>query len=249
MDGKDKASNFIQEQKYKTCLEVVNSAYPQNHPARKEAAHMFAQGGRAAGINEGTSDYGALVTFYQHCCAKVHGSPKPPENDPPMPASQAGALAVTAKDFSDFGVTISNLMTKQVQSTLGDAASLFRQQHTAGPAALTAALAKSPNFYQLNPTDVGEECEPVLGIEDDYLEAQLEALMNHAGDLSEKDLPHTRMWGAMEAQVKSKGYLKSRGPQDRVECSKRKDHAKLWHRTQSGCNRQHKMGKDKTGFR
>ena len=68
LDGKEKASKFVQEQKYKTCLEVVNSAYPQNHPTRKEAAHMFAQGGKIAGINEGTSEYGALVTFYQHCC-------------------------------------------------------------------------------------------------------------------------------------------------------------------------------------
>ena len=92
---------------------------------------------------------------------------------------------------------------------MGDAASLFKQQHKADPAALTAALSKSTKFYQLNPTDVAEECEAVLGIEDDYREEQLDMLMNHAGDFMETDIPHSRMWGAMEAQLKSKGYFKA----------------------------------------
>ena len=131
---------------------------------------MFAQSARTAGVDEGTSEYGALVTFDQFCCVKMHGEPQPPEVEVQGPATQTSALAVTAKDFTDFGKAISNIMSNQVKDTLGDAANLFKQQHKAGPAALTAALAKSTKFYQLNPTDIGEECEAVLGIEDDYRE-------------------------------------------------------------------------------
>ena len=158
------ARRFVEEQNYRSCLSVVNSAYPQNYPARKEAAHMFAQSARTKGIEEGTREYGALVTFYQHCCIKIHGDSKPPEASIPSQVPQNGTMAVTAKDFSDFGLAISNIMTNQVKNTLGDAANLFTQQHKAGPAALTTALAQNTNFYQLNPTDIGEECEAVLGI-------------------------------------------------------------------------------------
>ena len=56
LNNKEKSLKFVEEQKYTTCLEVVNSAYPQNHPHRKEAARMFAQSARTAGVNEGTSD-------------------------------------------------------------------------------------------------------------------------------------------------------------------------------------------------
>jgi len=131
---KEKALKFVEEQKYIMCLEVVNSAYPQNHPHRKEAAHMFAQSARTAGVNEGTSEHGALVTFYKFCCVKVHGEPQPPEAEVRKPASQTGALAVTAKDFTDFGKAISSIMSDQVKDTLSDAANLFEQQHKAGPA-------------------------------------------------------------------------------------------------------------------
>ena len=148
---KEKALKFVEEQKYTTCLEVANSAYPQNHPYRKEAAHMFAQSARTAGVDEGTSEYGALVTFYQFCCVKVHGEPQPPEVEVQGPATQTGALAVTAKDFTDFGKAISNIMSNQVEDTLGDAANLFKQQHKAGPAALTAALQKAPSSTSLTP--------------------------------------------------------------------------------------------------
>ena len=49
----------------------------------------------------------------------------------------------------------------------------------------------------------------MLGIEDDYREEQLDKLMNHAGDPMETDIPHSRMWGAYESQLKSKGYFKA----------------------------------------
>ena len=82
---------------------------------------------------------------------KVHGESQPPEVEIREQATHTGALVVTAEDFKDFGIAISNIMTNQVKDTLGDAANLFKQQHKAGPRGLDSGPCKKHQVLPAEP--------------------------------------------------------------------------------------------------
>ena len=81
-----RAIDFIEEQGWEDCEEIVESAATRYLPHREEAYHIFAKA--CPGAEMGTRQFSCLVALYKLACLKVHGSPSPPGPPGPAPAQQ-----------------------------------------------------------------------------------------------------------------------------------------------------------------